>query len=345
MPPSQISVAALTQGETVPSARLRVRQLIPALALQGIDVTELRSHLGAYPHGPRWKRPLWGALSVGLNIPRTVRSRSHDVVLIQRELLSSLATLERFTGRPRVFDVDDSIHLQREGRAAKRIALQSDMIICGNRHLAAIYREWNDDVNVVPTAVDVSHYRLLKKEDGDSTKSVCWVGTSSNHDYLRSISPALKAVLTRRSDAELVVVSDQDPGLTHLLNNRVRFVPWTPLTERDELVRATVGIMPLMDSDWTRGKCSYKMLASMASGLPVVVSPVGMNIELLQQAEIGLSASTHDEWTEALLRLLDDPVLCERMGRNGRRLVERKYSIDPIASTLACHLERVAGAR
>lgn len=334
------TIAALTPGVNVPSARLRVRQLIPALADHGIRLTEFTSRLGAYPRGARWTRPAWVTASIAANLPAVARSHRYDVTLLQREMISTRATLERWTGRPRVFDVDDSIHLHRDGRAARRIAEGSDVVVCGNRHLARVYAAWNDRVEVLPTAVDVDHYRAGSRPEGRQA-SICWVGTSSNAPYLEGIEPALEGVFRAHPGAVLDVVSDRPPRLKALPPGRVRFHEWDPETERDVLANASVGIMPLPDSEWARGKCSYKMLASMASGLPVVVSPVGMNVDVLEQAPVGLGASTLEEWSEGLLRLLDSPEDAQRMGHAGRDLATSHYSVRVVAARLATILHDV----
>lgn len=341
--PARIRVAALTQGRNVPSARLRVRQLIPPLSARGVDLRESWAPLGAYPSGPRWMRPAWLAASLASRAPQVLRSRAHDVVLLQRELISTLSTFERWTGRPRVLDVDDAIHLHRGGRTARRLAGLCQMVVCGNAHLAGVFKEWNPNVAVLPTAVDPDHYRPLDpSEEGQREPAICWVGTHGNFQYLRLVQDSLARVLRQRPGSSLVVVADRPPDLPAIPPARLRFVRWTPQAERDALRAAAVGIMPLLDSPWARGKCSYKMLASMASGLPVVVSPVGMNREILAQGRIGVGATDGGEWEEAILRLLDDEAEARRLGAAGRALVMERYSVDRVADGLAACLARVA---
>lgn len=332
-----VRVTAFTQGITIPSSRLRVRQLIPAMTRHGVNVTEEPARWNSYPPRPWLARPGWAIGSVASRIPQVARSRRAHVTILQREFVARIQTLERLTGHPRVFDVDDAIHLERHGKGpAKAIAKSSDLVVAGNAHLAAIYRDWCPRVEVLATAVDTDWYQA--SDAGSQT--VAWIGSASNLPFLEAVAPALREVLRLRPPARLAIVSDQRPALAD--HPQVDFHFWTPEVERETLTRAAVGIMPLPDTEWSRGKCSYKMLAAMASSLPVVVSPVGMNQTVLNEDQVGLPARDHSEWSEALLRLLDDAPLRRRLGRNGRRLVQMKYGVPATAAAYAGWLRDLA---
>ncbi len=334
-----VTVTAFTQGRNIPSSRLRVRQLINPMARHGVQVHEETARWKSYPPRPWLARPLWAVGNVASRIPQVARSRRSDVCLLQREFLARHRTLERLTGRPRVFDVDDAIHLDRGGKGpAQAIARASDLVVCGNEHLARTYRDWAPRVEVLATAVDTAFYRPASPE---RSNFIVWVGSASNVAFLERIARALRRVLAERPGTRLAIVSDLRPALAD--EPGVDFVPWTPGAERAALSGAAIGLMPLPDNEWARGKCSYKMLASMASGLPVVVSPVGMNQELLDQAEVGFGASEEEQWVEALLRLLDDPALRARLGGNGRALAEARYGVDAAAARYATWLRELAG--
>ena len=130
----------------------------------------------------------------------------------------------------------------------------------------------------------------------------------------------------------MAVCCDRPPVLPGL---PVRFMPWSEDAEADFLASITIGIMPLEDGPWERGKCSFKMLQYMAAGRPCVVSPVGMNSELLREAELGRSATTIDQWTEALSSLIADRDSAARMGAAGRALAVARYSVAALAPRLA----------
>ena len=141
-------------------------------------------------------------------------------------------------------------------------------------------------------------------------------------------------------DARLVVSAEAMVDLPGVPADRVDFVAWSPDTEADVLRRFDVGIMPLPDTDWTRGKCAFKMLQYMACGVPAVVSPVGMSAQVLDMADVGLAASSEDEWVEALLTLHRDRDLAQTLGRAGRALAEKSFSVPVISRQLAAIMRR-----
>jgi glycosyltransferase involved in cell wall biosynthesis len=331
-----MKVAAFTPGPRVPSARFRVRQFIPMLEELGITLKELVTRTSAYPPPQAWRRPLWGGLRLGELSALTMRSRRYDAVLLQREMVSSLVTFEPLTGRPRILDVDDAIHLLRDGRAARRLAEISDRVVAGNAYLAEWYGRWNSDVVILPTAVDTDKYRPRKQAPEPEDRLVIgWIGTSANYGYLRQIEPALERVLEANPAARLKVVSDRPPGFSRLDPRRCTFVAWSEGDEEAEIGTMHIGIMPLEDSDWARGKCSFKMLQYMSCAIPVVVSPVGMNAEVLRDGAVGLAARGEGEWVEALVTLLADAGLRCAMGKAGREVVEQSYSVRVVAPKLA----------
>jgi glycosyltransferase involved in cell wall biosynthesis len=231
--------------------------------------------------------------------------------------------------------VDDAIFVGRGAGVAERLARRCDSIVCGNEYLAAQFREWNEHVTVVPTAVDTARFVPAEHNRAPTTRRIGWIGTSSNFKYLYDIEDAIVDLLALRRGVVLRVIADCAPRFSRLHGGRVEFVPWSPGNEVREIQSMTVGIMPLADGAWERGKCSYKMLQYMACGVPVVVSPVGMNVDVLAYGRAGLPATTRDDWAAALLTLLDDPVARSTMGHTGRHIAETYFSIQAVAPRLA----------
>ena len=329
-------IAALTGGRVVPSARFRVRQYIPSLREEGIDIEEFASGFGQYPPRSKWIRPLWAFATLAERLPAVVMSHRYDAVLLQREIMSSFVTLEPLTTRPRILDVDDAIFLQRGGGFARKLAKLSDRVVCGNNYLAEWFGRWNVNIDVIPTAVDTERY-LPNPETkaSDSPSIIGWIGTSGNYKYLYGIEGALTKVMHTHPGTRLKVVGDQLPEFRRLSPNQVEFVPWSEAIEVQAIQSMDIGIMPLEDSPWARGKCSFKMLQYLATGLPVVVSPVGMNAEILTLGELGIGATTEKQWIDGLIALLENRTLRARFGTEGRRVVESSFSIRVVAPLLA----------
>lgn len=333
-----INVAALTGGVNVPSARFRVRQLIPALQKMGLCMHEFIPRISKYPPAAKWLRPLWGGAALAARIPVVLATHGYDIVFLQRELFSTFLTLEPLTRHPRVLDVDDAIFLHRGGRFAERLARRCDLIICGNDYLGDIFSRWNKNLRVIPTAVDTQRYVPKKAKNARKFDVIGWTGTSGNFKYLYEIETALATVLKACPGVIFRIIADEKPIFRSIQERSIDFIRWSPENEIEGIQDMSIGIMPLTDSAWARGKCSFKMLQYMACGVPVVVSPVGMNSRVLSLGTVGLGVSTQKEWIAALVGLLNDEDERINMGINGRSIVEDYFSIDVIAPRLASHL-------
>ena len=332
---SMLRVAAFTAGESVPSARFRVHQLREHLAQCGVDLRIFHAKLGAYPPVSSLLRPWWLPATLAQRIPAIVRSHSYDVTLLQRSMVSTLATLEGWTGQPRVFDVDDALWLRRGGGWVRRIVRKCDAVVCGNSFLADYFSQHNSSVYVVPTAVDTARFAPIPRSPSHcNTRVIGWTGVSSEYEYLYNIEKALHDVLMAREGVRLRVMADRPPRFSRLQSSQVEFVRWNPATEAEAIRTMSVGLMPLEDSDWARGKCSYKMLLYLSCGVPAVVSPVGMNREVLAMADVGYGAASMADWSDAILTLLDDEERARTLGRNGRQVVEKHFSVKHVAGQI-----------
>jgi len=335
---TSVRATAFTGGHKAVSARFRVRQYIPLLAQHGVELVERGPGLGSYPPESRWRRPAWLLGSLAQRVPDILQGWSGDVTLLHREMISTLYTFEGLTRRPRLVDIDDAIHLFRNGWAAKRLARGADLVLVGNEYLAEAWRRWNPRVEILPTAVDTERYQARPLP---VDPCIGWIGSHENLRYLKNIAPALAAVLRRFPRMSIAVCSDRRPELAGL---PVRFVPWSLAVEDDFLGSLTVGVMPLDDGPWERGKCSFKMLQYMAAGRPCVVSPVGMNKDVLAQGQVGLAAGTHMQWVAALSDILTDRGGADQLGAAGRALAHARYSLVALAPRLAQIIRRLASS-
>ena len=244
-------VAAFTGGLSVPSARFRIRQHIPHLVDEGIEVDEFSSRFGCYPPAARWARPCWAAATLADRFIPILLSQRYDIALLQRTMMSSFVTLEPLVQRPKVLDVDDAIFLRRGGGFAKRIARLCDKVICGNYYLAEVFGRWNANVCVIPTAVNTERYHpVIASKPRDLPLTIGWIGTSGNYKYLYGIEGALEKVMQKHNHVRLKVVGDLEPNFRYLSSSKIDFVPWSESVEVQALQSMDIGIMPLEDTLW-----------------------------------------------------------------------------------------------
>lgn len=335
-----LNIAAFIQGINVPGSRFRVLQYVEPLENLNIRIKPFKSLVDAYPPSNRILRPFWGIGLLSGHLPNVINSYKYDITFFQREMLSTLITLESLTKGPRIFDVDDAIWLhKRRGFNMKIFSKIYDLVICGNKFLADYFSQFLDKVVVLPTPVNTE---LFKPIFNSKCKLIIgWSGSGSNLKYLYEIEPALKIILNKIPGAKLRIVTDSKPNFITIAPEKIEFIRWSPVNEVSSIQEMTVGIMPLDDSPWSRGKCSFKMLTYMACGVPVVVSPIGMNKEILAKGNIGFDPISHDEWVDAIVALLQNSSQCNEMGQNGVRVVAENYSVQTLAPVLAKILKEV----
>lgn len=337
-----IRVVALSGSRWVSGPRFRVRQYIPRLRQLGVEVTEFIAGFESYPPEGKLIRPLWAVATLAERLPAVARSYGFDLTLLQREMVSTFVTLEPLTKKPRVLDVDDAIWLHRRGDFFKKLARLCEGVLCGNAYIADVVSQWNPEVRIVPTAVDTERFRPSPGASNYTRPVIGWSGLPAGFPYLLSIDRPLATVLKRNPTVRLRIVSRRYPPFEHVPRERVEFIEWSEVVEVETIQGMTIGLMPLDETPWCLGKCSYKMLLYMACGVPAVVSPFGMNAEILAKGPVGLGPRTDDEWIDALELLLKAPARACEMGRAGRDVVLTDYSLDVVTPTLASYIKAFA---
>lgn len=320
-----------------------MRQYIETLAGLGIQVDELACRLGKYPPARLALRPLWVLALLCEQAGNVARLREYDVVLLQREIVSKLITFERWTGPRTLVDVDDAIFLYRNGYVARKLAERAAVVVCGNAHLADRFSQWNRRIRIIPTGIDTDRYRPVTRADADGEVIIGWIGTSSNLHEIAAIESPLAQVLSRFPRARLRVISDRAPELPRIKAEQLEYVSWSEQAEVRHLQEMDIGIMPLQQSPWALGKCSFKMLQYMACGVPPVVSAVGMNVEIARMDDCSLLARNASEWVEALTELLGDVRRRRAVGSAARRVVEQSFSVRVLAPRIAQAIREAAG--
>lgn len=329
--PGALRVAAITGGTNVPSRRFRVDALKLDLERHNVFLSEFCPKISRYPPPSKLLRPFWlaGAITERLNL--CWRAQGFDSVILQRELISTLPTIESIVPGHKIFDVDDAIFLKRNGIAARHCAHVCNLVVCGNDWLAEHFSAWNDNIEVIPTGVDTRALKPLNTTTLDRPPVIGWIGTSGNLKFLYNFAKDIVNALDAVAGSSLHIVSDSIDAIPKILSPYVRFTPWRPGIEGATIPYWTVGIMPLDDDDWSRGKCAFKLLQYLAAGIPAVASPVGANQKILSSGNFGFAARTGQDWTDALVHLLTNRDYSHQAGLAGRKFVEDKYSVRSVA--------------
>jgi glycosyltransferase involved in cell wall biosynthesis len=345
--------------------RFRIAQFIPYLESVGVDVT-LSSLFTpeffrlVYKPGHYARKAVRFAALSARRLGSLRHLRHFDVVLIYREMFPiGPAIVERLIaarGRPPiVFDFDDAIFLPNVSDANRLIGVfkrpqkveaiirSSDHVITGNEYLAAYARRFSTAVTMIPTSVDTDRF-VPAAHDSDSggprrEPIVGWIGSPTTSSYIRSLAPVLRRVHGRQPFTLRVSGAGEPfdlPGVN------VENVPWSLDREVQLFNTCDVGVYPLADDEWSKGKCGFKAIEFMACGVPVVAAAVGVNREIVEDGLNGFLAASEDEWVDKLVRLLRDAPLRRRFAEAGRRTIQQRYSVHVNAPRLAATLRAVA---
>lgn len=375
---ARIRVAALMRyARAGASSRVRMLQFMSELERQGIDVIPLPLFDDDYIrrlYDGSGRRPIAVAAAYARRIAQAVSARRFDVVWLEKELLPFVPAFAEFAllrGMRYVVDYDDAVfhnydlHRSRFvrrvlGRKINRLMHAAAAVTAGNDYLAQRARASGARiVEILPSVVDMTRYVVsdVERPTGFDSRAaedraaaisrshkdhepltIGWIGSPATEHYLALVTAPL-AQTAAACGARIVVLGGTKPPVAPPAGE---VWLWTEDDEAEAIARFDVGIMPLTDDPWSRGKCGYKLIQYMAAGKPVVASAVGANREIVRHGVNGFLASTDDEWRTALETLCTDPALRSRMGAAGEQLVREKYSIAVVAPRLAALLKSVA---
>jgi glycosyltransferase involved in cell wall biosynthesis len=197
-------------------------------------------------------------------------------------------------------------------------------ISAGNEYLASYARRFNSNVRIIPTTIDTDHHHNTAADHHTQPAIIGWTGSHTTMRYLDELIPVLKK-LEERHNFQFVVISNEDPG--YALKS-LRYVKWQKDSEIEDLSKIQIGVMPLQHDIWSEGKCGFKGLQYMSLGMATLMSPVGVNTEIIEHGKNGYLVSSAGEWEEKLELLLTDAALREQLGHNGRETIRNRYSVE-----------------
>jgi glycosyltransferase involved in cell wall biosynthesis len=305
-----------------PSFRHRMRSLVEPLQAAGWEVRIERFPSGRYGIRTVERRRLW---------------RWADVTVLHQIKLSALeARLFALFSRRSVFDVDDAIYVRKPRRLGEApdesiwrkrkfwaTCRLVDVVAAGNEVLADVARMAAREVRILPTSVDVDAY-LPSRAGEAAAPIIVWIGSPENLTYLEMVRPALARLTQRHPALKVRIICSRFPAWQDI---NVEQIVWSEAGEALSLAQAHIGIMPLSDDAWARGKCAFKLLQYMAAALPCVASPVGANREAVIDGYNGFHAVDAAQWEERLERLIVSSELRATQGANGLRHARERYAM------------------
>ncbi len=273
------------------------------------------------------------------------RCADFDAVYLQKKTLNLLdGFLLRRYAKNVIFDFDDAVMYDdkqperkpsyyKHTKPFERIVRLSKLVIAGNSYLAELAGRFNPNVEVLPTGLDIGSYKLQSIPEKDNKVRLVWIGSKSTLKYLACIKPALEEVGRCFDNVVLRIICDDFFDLENMEVERCR---WSLSTQAYDLAMGDIGLSPLEDNRFTRGKCGFKILQYAAAGLAVVASPVGVNAEYVQEGVTGFCASDTQQWIDRLSRLIENAALRKQMAQAGSAFVEN-FDINVIGQRL-CEL-------
>lgn len=342
--------------------RFRISHFVPYLESNGFQVTVRPFYTPeffklVYQRGRFARKTAAFARLVARRFRVLGELDQYDVVWLYREAIPiGPPAIERSIvrrGKPIVFDFDDAIFLKNVSEANRIVSFLkntnrvaeiihfSDHVTVGNSFLGDYARQFSGNVTVVPTTVDTT--RFIPRADRDVLPAggpvVGWIGSPTTYHYVEALGPLMKE-LAGRNRFTLKISGAGKP--VHFEGVNVIDAPWSMANEVALFNSCDIGVYPLEDDDWARGKCGFKAIQFMACGVPVVAAAVGVNREIIRDGENGFLASTPGEWADKLERLLVDADLRRRFAIAGRQTIEQRYSLHGAAPVVANILRKAA---
>lgn len=328
-----------------PSQRFRIEQYLSYLSSHGYEfefsyLLDARDDTHFYKRGKFWQKALVVLRGLGKRISQTWKWKQYDLVFVQREgIMVGTAFLELFLARrlPLIYDFDDSIWIPNISEAnacfaflktthkIRQMIQAAALVFAGNPYLADYAGNFNSKVRVVPTTIDTDLYQPQGNSDRPGPVCIGWSGSFSTVQHFKLAIPALMRIKELYgSRVCFKIIGDADYFCQEL---DTQGCAWRAETEVFDLLELDIGLMPLPDDEWARGKCGLKGLQYMALGIPTLMSPVGVNTQIIENGVNGYLPTTTEDWVETLSHLVDSVQERRRIGQAGRQTVIDSFSV------------------
>ncbi len=346
-----------------PNQRFRFEQYLDFLKSNGFEcevsfLLDEKADAVFYKPGHLLSKLIILLKSVFIRWKDVQRAKQFDLIFICREaFLTGTTFFEKklsSAGVPVIYDFDDAIWhfdvseankkfgwLKNPEKTSKIIAM-ADLIFAGNPYLSNYASQFNKNVTIIPTTIDLNDYQQVPYKNPDVI-CIGWSGSITTIRHFEMAVPFLKVIKAKYGDKiKIKVIGDASYRNDEL---SIEGIPWRKETELAELSEIDIGIMPLPNDEWAKGKCGLKGLQYMALGMATIMSPVGVNSEIIQDGENGMLATEVLEWVEKISALIDNDILREKCALNGRKTVEEKYSVDAVKADYFNHFSSLTSQK
>lgn len=336
--------------DTAPSQRFRFEQYIATLEKNDYQIyqasfLDLKGWNTVYKEGSAFKKIVAFFRSFMRRWALMFRLKKYDFIFIHREA-SMIGPpifewiIAKVLRRKYIYDFDDAIwlpnysesnarfHRLKRYQKIRNIIKWADVVVAGNDYLKNYAEQFNVNTTIIPTTIDTENVHNLDGNPDNNPIIIGWTGTHTTVNYIVPLLPVLDRIFEKQP-FELLIISNQPPNFKRTY---LRFLKWRKESEISDLSTINIGIMPMEDNEWTKGKCGFKGLQYMSLKIPAVLSPVGVNTSIIIHGDNGFLCKTPDDWEKTLLNLISDAALREKIGTHGKLTIENHYSTKHFAN-------------
>ena len=355
----KVLIACIYPPDKVPGQRFRFEQYLDFLSSKGVEIvfsnalseTDYKLY---YSKGHLYQKLIMLVKGFCKRMGEVLKASDYDVVFVYREafFIGTSWFEKQFAKKSKlIFDFDDSIWIPTVSEGNKSLNFlknpnktneliqMSALIFAGNQYLAYYAGQLNKNVAIIPTTIDTDIYQP-KKLSNKTQVCIGWSGSFSTVPNFESSIPVLLAIKKKYGNKVYFKLIGDGNFKNEELG--IKGIPWTKENEIEELSEIDIGIMPLPDDAWANGKCGLKGLQYMALSIPTIMSPVGVNKEIIKDGENGFLASVDSDWMDKLSQLIESAEIRKKMGEKGRETVEKNYSVNALKNLYLHHLKHLA---